>query len=109
MLYIPDVTIYQYNLLDVSVFRTDEWTDKHADYYSAPQLCGTLTIPIAFGRLVKDGKHEEKGWTSFVYPASKIGVTDLTIFQQKDFDEDSSREDIVVNSVSTHAYQMANF
>ncbi|VVC41123.1 Short-chain dehydrogenase/reductase, conserved site,NAD(P)-binding domain,Short-chain [Cinara cedri] len=43
--------------------------------------------------------HEQSGWPSSAYVVSKVAVSALTIIQQKEFDVDPRRKDIVVNSV----------
>lgn len=45
------------------------------------------------------GSHEQQGWPSSAYAVSKVAVSALTIIQQKAFDVDPRRKDIVVNSV----------
>jgi NAD(P)-dependent dehydrogenase (short-subunit alcohol dehydrogenase family) len=47
---------------------------------------------------VKAGDHTSKGWPSTAYGVSKIGVTLLSVIQQRDLDKDTSRQDIVVNA-----------
>lgn len=49
-------------------------------------------------REAKRGHHLSKGWPSSGYVVSKVGVSALTIIQQREFDRDS-REDLIVNSV----------
>ncbi|XP_050424936.1 carbonyl reductase [NADPH] 1-like [Adelges cooleyi] len=44
----------------------------------------------------KQGNHEDFGWPSRAYAVSKVGVSALTIIQQRQFNSDS---DIIVNSV----------
>ena len=51
-------------------------------------------------RDTKAGNHQEKGWPNSAYGMSKLGVTAYTPHQQAAFDKDS-RDDIVVNAVST--------
>ncbi|CAI9726670.1 Hypothetical predicted protein [Octopus vulgaris] len=49
---------------------------------------------------VKNGDYKAKGWPSFYYAAygvSKIGVTNMSIIQQKVLDGEG-KEDIVVNA-----------
>ena len=49
------------------------------------------------------GDFESKGWPNTdhtAYGVSKIGVTAMTIIQQKEFDKETERADIVVNAVS---------
>ncbi|XP_029640186.1 carbonyl reductase [NADPH] 3 [Octopus sinensis] len=66
----------------------------------------TLTIPqlvnlmAQFVTDVKNGDYEAKGWPSFfhtIYGVSKIGVTTMSIIQQKVLDSEG-KEDIVVNA-----------
>ena len=49
-------------------------------------------------REAKRGDHLSKGWPNSTYVVSKVGVSALTIIQQREFDRDS-REDLIVNSV----------
>ncbi len=52
----------------------------------------------------KAGTHKEKGWLDNTYAASKIGLSALSVTQQKQFDQDRSK-DIVVNHVHPGAVQ----
>ncbi len=51
-----------------------------------------------FVEVAKAGKHEEKGWPNSAYGASKVGLSALTIIQQREFDKDPSK-DIVINHI----------
>jgi hypothetical protein len=51
-------------------------------------------------RLAKADTHEQHGWPHLAYGASKTGVILLSKIQQANIDKDSSRQDIVINSVS---------
>lgn len=50
-------------------------------------------------RHAKEGVHQQHGWANTAYGTSKIGVILLTKFQQAEIDKDTSRQDIVINSV----------
>ncbi|XP_014770353.1 carbonyl reductase [NADPH] 1 isoform X2 [Octopus bimaculoides] len=62
-----------------------------------------LTVPqlenlmAQFVTDVKNGDHAAKGWPSSAYGVSKMGVTAMSIIQQKDIDSEG-KEDIVVNA-----------
>ncbi|XP_076467881.1 carbonyl reductase [NADPH] 3-like [Babylonia areolata] len=58
---------------------------------------GLKQLMSDFVRLAKEGKHKEAGWPETAYGVSKIGVTVLTMIQQRQMDTDS-REDIMVNA-----------
>ena len=47
----------------------------------------------------KAGIHLDKGWPNSCYGVSKVGVTVMSIIQQREFDSDS--KDLVVNAVSS--------
>lgn len=49
---------------------------------------------------VNAGKHEAAGWPSTAYGVSKIGVTLMAKLQQEVIDQDTTKKDIIVNSVS---------
>jgi len=49
---------------------------------------------------VRNGNHLELGWPRSTYGVSKLGVTLMTGIQQRELSADSSKPDIVVNSVS---------
>lgn len=55
------------------------------------------TIIISFYRAAKRGDHA-RDWGNSAYAVSKVGVSALTVVQQRIFDSDS-RKDIIVNSV----------
>ena len=46
------------------------------------------------------GEFESKGWPNSAYGVSKIGVTTMSSIQQREFDKETARTDILVNSVS---------
>jgi len=52
-----------------------------------------------FVRDAKSGKHVEEGWGNSTYVVSKVGVSALTIIQQRNFDNEPEKRDISVNSV----------
>ncbi|KAF5307601.1 hypothetical protein FQR65_LT06757 [Abscondita terminalis] len=47
----------------------------------------------------KNSRYIEKGWGELPYVVSKVGVSALTILQQKKFDEESEQRNVSVNSV----------
>jgi len=47
----------------------------------------------------KEGKHVETGWGNSAYVVSKVGVTALTIIQQRNFDNEPEKRDISINCV----------
>lgn len=49
---------------------------------------------------VRNGNHQELGWPQTAYGVSKIGVTLMTVIQQREMNEDSSKPDVVINAVS---------
>jgi len=49
---------------------------------------------------VRNGNHQELGWPQTAYGVSKIGMTLMTVIQQRELTADSSKPDIVVNAVS---------
>jgi len=51
-----------------------------------------------FVSAAKVGDHEKKGWPNTTYGVSKMGVTAMSIIQQRDIDKDRSRSDIVINA-----------
>ncbi|XP_076327454.1 carbonyl reductase [NADPH] 1-like [Tachypleus tridentatus] len=63
--------------------------------FTEEELCSLMK---EFVSDTKAGLKREKGWAPTNYQMSKVGVTALTILQQKEFDKDS-REDLVVNAV----------
>jgi carbonyl reductase 1 len=50
-------------------------------------------------RAAQEGNHFELGYPNSCYVVSKVGVSALTQIQQRTFDNDTSRIDMVVNSV----------
>ncbi len=57
-----------------------------------------------FVEAAKEGKHEEKGWPNSAYASSKVGLSALTVIQQREFDKDTSK-DIVINHIHPGAVQ----
>jgi len=51
-----------------------------------------------FVELAKTGQHETAGWPSKAYGMSKLGVSAVSRFQQRSFDQDTTKSDVVVNS-----------
>lgn len=52
-----------------------------------------------FNRIAKEGKNKELGWGVSAYNVSKVGVSALTIIQQREFDKETPNRNISVNSV----------
>ena len=50
-----------------------------------------------FVKLAGDNKHVECGWPNSAYKVSKVGVSALSIVQQRVVDEEGGGEDIVIN------------
>lgn len=48
---------------------------------------------------VKLGKYAEEGWCTSAYAVSKVGLSALSIIQQRMFDKESSNRDIAINHV----------
>ncbi len=66
-------------------------------------MISRMSVFIMFSlnfRYVKDGTFKDKGWPERGYGMSKLGVTAMSLVQQKDIDKDPSRSDIVINCVS---------
>jgi len=53
---------------------------------------------IKFVEDAKNGVHNEQGWAETSYGMSKVGVTLMTIIQQRDVDADETRTDVVINA-----------
>jgi len=50
-----------------------------------------------FVKLAGDNKHVESGWPNSAYKVSKVGVSALSIVQQRVMDEERGEEDIAIN------------
>jgi len=50
-----------------------------------------------FVKLAKEGEHVKSGWPNSAYKVSKVGVSALTIIQQRVMDKERAGEDIVIN------------
>jgi len=50
-----------------------------------------------FVQLAKEGEHVKNGWPNSAYKVSKVGVSALTIIQQRVIDQERAGEDIVIN------------
>lgn len=50
-------------------------------------------------RSAKNDRNVQDGWGSSAYNVSKVGVSSLTIIQQRAFDKDSSKQGVAVNCV----------
>ena len=57
-----------------------------------------LTHCIIF-RATKNGTHKEEGFPETAYGVSKIGVTVMSLIQQREMDKKGA-DDIVINAVS---------
>ena len=51
-------------------------------------------------RNAKENTHKQQGWANSAYGMSKMAVIILSKIQQYDVDQDQTRPDIVINSVS---------
>ncbi|CAH0551588.1 unnamed protein product [Brassicogethes aeneus] len=64
-----------------------------------------LTIPELnklmekFVQDAKDNKNKEEGWGSSAYVVSKVGLTALTIIQQREFDAEQPNRNVMINAV----------
>lgn len=76
-------------------------SDQLKDEFSSPDLTVEKLDDLVkrFVDAAAAGNHEQLGWPLSAYAVSKIAVTALTIIQQKAFDMDPRRKNIVVNSV----------
>lgn len=50
---------------------------------------------------VKAGRHVECGWATMAYGVSKIGVTLMAKLHQESIDQDTTKNDVIVNAVSS--------
>lgn len=50
-----------------------------------------------FVKLAKEAEHVKSGWPNSAYKVSKVGVSALTIIQQRVVDQERAGEDIVIN------------
>jgi carbonyl reductase 1 len=50
-----------------------------------------------FVKLAKEGEHVKSGWPNSAYKVSKVGVSALTIIQQRVVNQERAGEDIVIN------------
>ncbi len=64
---------------------------------STPKPCKAARLSY---RAAKEGTHETDGWASSAYANSKLAINLITSIQQREFDRDQTRPDIVVNAVS---------
>ena len=53
---------------------------------------------IAVGSLAQEDKHQAAGWPNSAYGVSKIGVTVMSMVQQRELDA-QKKEDVIVNAV----------
>lgn len=77
--------------------------------YCAPSLKARFTsmdmtmpeleqLMADYEKCAKAGKCQVNGWPTLAYGVSKIGVTVMTQIQQREVDEDRSKEDILINT-----------
>ncbi len=76
-----------------------ELKKKIATAYTDLTIAELDDIMTDFIKTAKAGTHGEKGWRNSTYVASKIGVSALSIIQQREFDSKNKDKDIVVNHV----------
>lgn len=50
-------------------------------------------------RAAEEGKNAEEGWGKSAYGLSKVGLSALTIIQQRIFENESNKRNIQINSV----------
>lgn len=53
----------------------------------------------SFVKAAEENSHTQFGWPNNAYVVSKVGVSALTIIQQREFNSDNRRSDLIVNSV----------
>lgn len=58
-----------------------------------------IDVNVFCHRAAQAGNHFELGYPNSCYVVSKVGVSALTQIQQRTFDNDTSRIDLVINSV----------
>jgi len=56
-----------------------------------------VEIMEQFVKLAEEGEHVKNGWPDSSYKVSKVGVSALSIIQQRAFDVQRAGEDIVIN------------
>jgi carbonyl reductase 1 len=69
--------------------------------FSNPELTEEELLDLVNTYLndVRSGQHVEKGWPNTAYGMSKVALTALSFIQQRQFNSDTTREDIIVNAV----------
>ncbi|KAF2896096.1 hypothetical protein ILUMI_10080 [Ignelater luminosus] len=69
--------------------------------FSNPALTvsGLNELMNQFVEDAKNGENAQKGWGNSAYVVSKVGVSALTVIQQRNFDSEPEKRDISVNSV----------
>jgi carbonyl reductase 1 len=84
--------------LFINTLITDESLRKK---FSNPELTDEELLDLVNTYLndVRSGQHIEKGWPTTAYGMSKVALTALSFIQQRQFNSDKTREDIIVNAV----------
>ncbi len=84
--------------LFINTLITDESLRKK---FSNPELTEEELLDLVNTYLndVRSGQHIEKGWPKTAYGMSKVALTALSFIQQRQFNSDTTREDIIVNAV----------
>ncbi len=72
---------------------------KIATAYTNLTVAELDDIMTDYIKIAKAGTHGEKGWPNSTYMASKIGLSALSIIQQREFDSKDKAKDIVVNHI----------
>jgi carbonyl reductase 1 len=90
-------------VVNVSSFMSKMTLDKcSTDLQKQLRGCQTVDEVSAymksFVEAAKKGVHKDQGWTEMAYGTSKVGVSLISIIQQRDFDQDKTRSDIVINA-----------
>jgi len=82
-----------------SQFSLAKCSDKLKDRFVDPEIKIEELIELmsTFVKLAQEGKHEEAGYPNSSYGMSKVGVTVMSIIQQREMDK-QGKEDIVINA-----------
>lgn len=75
-----------------------EYVNQNFSFFAINISSQNLKI-LQFYRAAEKNVHQQQGWGNSAYAVSKIGVSALTIIQQREFFKDKTRDDIIVNSV----------
>ncbi|XP_070198553.1 carbonyl reductase [NADPH] 3-like isoform X4 [Littorina saxatilis] len=83
----------------VSQMTIKKCSNEVQERFKDPYLTmdGLKKLMTEFVSLAKEGKHEAAGWPSSAYGVSKVGVTVMSMIQQRQFDAEG-KEDIIVNA-----------